>query len=105
MVSVVGLVGLAVLVGVHTLVAAVATRLLRVRLSSAWGPLVYVTTLVPLLLVLSTMLLSGVFGLGPDLGGVRAVLFVLVALPTVLGATIDYVWMPAPDDVALPETT
>ena len=105
MVSVLALAGLAVIVGVHTLLAAVATRFLRVRLESAWGPLVYAVVLIPLLLVLSTMLLSGVLGLGPNLGDVRTVLFVLVALPTVLGVTIDYVWMPAPDDVELPETT
>jgi len=105
MVSVLALAGLAVIVGVHTLLAAVATRFLRVRLESPWGPLLYAAVLIPILLVLSTMLLSGVLGLGPNLGDVRTVLFVLVALPTVLGVTIDYVWMPAPDDVELPETT
>ena len=105
MVSVLGLVGLAVIVAVHTGVAAVGTRLLRVRLDSAWGPLVYAAVLIPVVLVLSTMVLSGVLRLGPNLGDARTVLFVLVVLPTVLGVAIDYVWMPAPDEVELPETT
>jgi len=30
--------------------------------------------------------------------------FVVVAIPLVLGVTIDYVWMPAPDEVELPDT-
>lgn len=102
MVSVLAWVALVVVVGVHTVVAAVATRLFRVRLSSRWGPLVFAGTVVPVLLVLSTMVVSGVLGLGPDLGDPGTVLFVLVVLPTVLGVTVDYVWMPPPDDGETP---
>ena len=104
MVTVLALAGLAVVVGVHTVVAAVATRLFRVRLESRWGPLVYTAVLVPVLLVLSTMVLTGVLGVGPDLGDAGTVVFVLIVVPTVLGVTIDYVWMPAPDEVELPDT-
>ena len=104
MVSVLGLLGLVVIVAVHTAIAAVTTRLLRVRLSSEWGPIVYAAILIPVVLVLSTLVLSGVLGLGPNLGDARTALFVLVAIPLALGVTIDYVWMPAPDEVELPDT-
>ena len=104
MVGVVGLVGLVVIVAVHTVVAAVVTRLLRVRLSSRWGPLVYALVVIPFLLVGSTLVLSGVLGLGTNLGDPRTALFVLVVVPLALGVSIDYLWMPAPEEVELPET-
>lgn len=104
MVSVLGLLGLAVILAVHTAIAAVLTRLLRVRLSSQWGPIVYAVLLIPVVLVVSTLVLSGVLGLGSNLGDARTALFLLVAVPLALGVTIDYVWMPAPDEVELPDT-
>jgi hypothetical protein len=104
MVSVPGLLGLAVIVVLHTAIAAVATRLLRVQLSSRWGPVVYAVVLVPVVLVFSTLVLSGVLGLGTNLGDPRTAVFVLIAIPLALGVTIDYVWMPAPDEVELPDT-
>lgn len=103
MVSVLALGGLAVMVVVHTAVAAIGTRLLRVRLSSRWAPVVYATILLPVVLVGSTLVFSGVLGLGSDLGDARTALFLLVVVPTALGVTIDYVWMPAPEDVQLPD--
>lgn len=104
MVSVLGLLGLVVIVAVHTAIAAVLTRLLRVRLSSQWGPIVYAVLLIPVVLVVSTLVLSGVLGLGSNLGDAGTALFVLVAIPLALGVTIDYVWMPAPDEMELPDT-
>ena len=103
MVSALGLLGLAVIVVLHTAIAAVGTRLLRVRLESQWGPVVYAVVLLPVVLVFSTIVLSGVFGLGSNLGDPWTVFFVVVAMPLVLGVTIDYVWMPAPDEVELPD--
>lgn len=97
MASVLAFAVLAAVVGVHTVVAAVATRLLRVRLSSRWGPVVFAAAIVPVVLVLSTMVVSGVLGLGPNLGDARTVVFALVVLPTVLGVAFDYVWMPPPE--------
>ena len=104
MASVLALAALAALVAVHTAVAAVLTRLFRVRLSSRWGPVLYAVGLVPVVLVVSTMVLTGVLGLGPDLGDAGTAVFVLVIVPTALGVTIDYVWMPPPETVELPET-
>jgi len=103
MVSALAIVGLAVMVVVHTAVAAIGTRLLRVRLSSRWAPMVYATILLPVVLVGSTLVFSGVLGLGSDLGDARTALFLLVVVPVALGVTIDYVWMPAPEDVRMPD--
>lgn len=103
MATALALLGLAVMFAVHTAIAAVGTRLLRVRLSSRWGPIVYAVVVLPVVLVASTMVLSGVVGLGANLGDARTALFLLVVVPLALGMTIDYVWMPAPDEVQLPE--
>jgi len=102
MVGPLGLVGLAVLVGLQTLLAAVSVRWLRVRLESWWAPVVYALVFVPVLLVVSTFLLTGVLGLGPDLGSPGVALFLLVAAPLGLGLAIDYLWMPPPEAVELP---
>lgn len=103
MVSLAGVLVVGILVAVHTAIAAIATRLLRVRLASAWGPVVFSLLLVPVLLVASTLVVSGGLGLGADLGGPSVALFVLVAVPMGLGLAIDYLWMPAPDEVERPE--
>lgn len=103
MVSLAGVLVVGILVAVHTAIAAIATRLLRVRLTSAWGPVVFSLLLVPVLLVASTLVVSGGLGLGADLGGPSVALFVLVAVPMGLGLAIDYLWMPAPEEVELPE--
>ncbi len=104
MVSVVGAAGLAVVVVVHTLLTAVATRYVRLRLRTRWGRALYAGTLVPVLLVVSTLVLTGALGLGASLGRRSALLAVLV-VPLTLGYAIDLFWMPAPDEVELPDTT
>lgn len=103
MVSPVGAVGLAVVVVVHTVLTAVATRYVRLRLSTPWGRALYAGLLVPLLLVASTLLLTGALGLGGTLDRQTALLVVLVA-PLTLGYAVDLFWMPAPEEVTLPET-
>jgi hypothetical protein len=55
-------------------------------------------------LVVTTLVLSGVFKLGADVGSKYNALLVTVALPLALGITVDYFWMPSPDDVDLPES-
>lgn len=102
MVGLGGVIALAVLVAVHTLIAAVGTRLFRVRLDTNWAPLVVALVLLPLVLVASTIVVGGGLGIGPDLGGPSVALFVLVVVPIGLGLAIDYLWMPAPEDVELP---
>ncbi len=101
-----GLVGLAIvaaMAAVHTVVAAVSVRLLRVRLETPWGPPAAALVLVPMVLFASTLVVAGGLGLGADLGGADVAWFVLVVVPLGLGLAIDYLWMPAPEDVELPE--
>lgn len=102
MVGVAAAVGLVLLVGLHTLVAAIVTRLLRVRLATRWTPIVFALTIVPLLLIGSTLVIAGGLGVGPNLGSPGMALFALVVVPLGLGLAIDYLWMPAPDEVELP---
>lgn len=104
MVSVADLVGLFLVVGVNTAVAALGTRILRVRLTTWWGVAVYVLLLVPGAQLVVVLVLSGPLGLGPNLGSAITVLGVTVALPFALGVAFDYFWMPAPDEVELPDT-
>jgi predicted PurR-regulated permease PerM len=104
MVSVADLVGLVVVIGVNAAVAALGTRILRVRLATRWGVAIYVLVLVPVVQVLMVLVLTGPLGLGPNLGGAVTVLGVAVALPFALGVAFDYFWMPAPAEVELPET-
>lgn len=102
MVSLGGVIVVALLAALHTAVAAVTTRLLRVRLETAWGPVVFAMVLVPLALVTSTIVLTGALGLGTDLGGQDVAWFLLVVVPLGLGLAIDYLWMPPPAAVELP---
>ena len=104
MVSIVDAIGLLVILGVHTVVAAVGTRFFRLRLETWWGSLVYIIFLLPVVLFFSMLFFSGALGLGPDLGSREMVFVVVIALPLLLGYTIDVFWMPHPDDVELPET-
>ncbi|WP_254545718.1 hypothetical protein [Halomarina pelagica] len=102
MVSVIDVVGLLLVLGVNTAVAALATRFFRVRLDTQWGPVVFTLLITPVVLVLLTLFLSGILGFGFDLGSANAVLGVAVVLPLALGTAFDYFWMPAPDEVELP---
>jgi len=103
MVTVVDALSLSFILLVHTAIAATMTRFFRVRLTTRWGGLLYALLLCPVVLVGTTLLFSGIFGLGPNLGSAAAVVGLVVALPLAIGITFDYFWMPAPDDVDLPE--
>jgi len=93
----------AVFVG-NTLVAAVMTRFFRIQLHTRWGPVVYTALLVPVVLVITTIVVFSL-GVGVDLGSAGAVIGLMVGLPTILGATIDVLYVPAPDEYELPDTT
>ncbi|WP_159903534.1 hypothetical protein [Salinirussus salinus] len=96
------LLGLLFIVLVNTAATALATRFFRVRLKTGWGSAVYTALLVPVLLVVLTLAI-GSLGVGPDLGSAAAVFGVTVILPMAVGVAFDYFWMPAPDEVDLPE--
>jgi hypothetical protein len=103
MVTPVAAVELAVILVAHTAISALMTRFFRVRLTTRWGGFLYSVLLIPVVVVLSTLLLSGILPLGPNLGSAGAVVGLVIVLPTAAGITFDYFWMPAPDDVDLPE--
>ena len=102
MVSVVDVVGLLVIVGINAGAAALMTRFFRVRLDTDWGPVVFALTIEPVVLTLLVLVLSGIAGLGGNLGSAGLVFGITVVLPMALGVAFDYFWMPAPDDVELP---
>lgn len=102
MVATIEALGLLFIVGLNSAVAALVTRFFRVRLKTQWGSVVYTALVVPLLLIGSTMVLGSF--VGPNLGGPATVLGVAVLTPFAVGVTFDYIWMPAPEDVDLPDT-
>ena len=101
MVTVVAIVGLVIIVAVHTLLAAVLSRFFRIRLETRWGAAFFTLIFVPIVLVVSLLVLGGVLGLG---GGISAdrnvVLTATILVPFMLGYAIDHLWMPSPDEVA-----
>ncbi|GAB3697900.1 hypothetical protein GCM10028858_10630 [Halorubrum pallidum] len=106
MLALIGFVTLVALVGFHVLLAGVTTRFFRLRLSTAWGSVVYTIVLTPILLFVSTLFFTGVLnvGVGLDLGSPTIVFGLLIALPIVLGVAIDYLYVPSPDEYELPDT-
>jgi len=93
------------IVALHALLAAVLTRYFRIALRSLWGTAVFVVAAIPLVLLATTFLFSGVFGLGPALGSPLLVLIVLIAAPMALGVFVDLLYVPPPEEYELPETT
>lgn len=103
MVSILGIVGILFVVALHTLVAAVMTRFFRLRLETTWGTAGYVAFLIPVVLFVSTLVLTGPLGIGFDLGSAAVVLSLLVLLPLSLGAAIDVLYVEHPEEYELPE--
>lgn len=102
MVAPLELVGLLFILLVNTALAALMTRFFRVRLNTRWGSAIYTFLLIPAVLVITTMVFGTV--LGPDLGGPGTLLTLTVLMPGAIGVAFDYFWMPAPEEVDLPET-
>jgi hypothetical protein len=95
---------MAVVFAGNTVIAAVMTRFFRLQLDTRWGSVVYTALLVPVALVVTTIVAFSL-GVGVDLGSAGAVLGLMVGLPMGLGVTIDVLYVPAPDEYELPETT
>ncbi len=106
MLALFGFVSILALVAFHTLLAGVTTRFFRLRLSTSWGSVVYTIVLTPMLLLISTLFFTGVLNLGTgvNLGTPAIVIGLFVALPVVLGAAIDYLYVPSPEEYELPDT-
>jgi predicted Na+-dependent transporter len=58
--------------------------------------------LTPVVLLVGTQFLGQV--LGPDLGEAATVIGLTVLVPLTVGIAFDYFWMPAPEDVEVPDT-
>mgnify|MGYP006296797309 CR=1 FL=1 len=95
--------GLLFVVALHTLITAVVTRFFRLRLDTDWGSAVYTVVFIPMLLVASTLVLSGALGIGGDLGGRTVAIVLVIVAPLTLGVAIDLLWMPDPETVELPD--
>lgn len=93
-----------VLLGLHTLAAAVMTRFFRITLHSSMGKAFFTVAAIPVVLVASTLVFTGVLGIGPELGSPVLVLAILVFAPQALGALVDYLYIPPPEAYDLPET-
>lgn len=100
-VAVLEAVGLLVILVVNTTAAAVLTRLFRGRMHTRWGSMVYTLTLTPVALLVLVVILQGV--LPVPVVGRGTLLGVTVLLPLAVGIAFDYFWMPAPEEVDLPE--
>lgn len=103
----VSIIGFAVFGGVlvgHTLFAAVLTRFFRLRLDTQFGWVIYALTVIPVVLFLSTLVFTGVLGIGPNLGSPTVVFGIMIGLPIAVGLTLDLLYVAQPDEVDLPET-
>jgi hypothetical protein len=103
MVDVVDAIGLVVILGVNSAVAAVMTRFFRVRLDTDWGTVLYLIFFGPIVLLLLTLVFSGLLGLGPNIGVPALVIVLTIVLPLSIGISFDFFWMPAPEEVDLPD--
>lgn len=100
MASLLSWVPILLVLGVNTAIAALLTRVFRVRLDTTWGAAVFVAFFVPVLQLIPVIVVGSLAG--PNLQSPALVLGLLVALPLAIGVTIDVFWMPAPEDVELP---
>lgn len=92
-------IGLAVIVGVHTVVASILIRFFRLRLDTRSGMIVFSLFLVPVVLAVSLLF----FGQLPVFGGIdrQTVMLVTILMPLLLGFAIDLFWMPSPEEVEI----
>lgn len=99
MVSPGGVAGVVLLLAIHTLLAAVTIRFIRLYASTRTGTALAIIAVVPLVLLLSTLVLSGPFHLGVDMGDPSIAAIVAIAIPLVIGLAIDYRVVASPDEV------
>lgn len=83
------LAGTAVVFVLNTFVVAVLFRYFRLQLRTRWGVGVMTLLVLPVALFATTAILTGILGLGGDVGGRDTVLFVAFLSPSVIGIAID----------------
>jgi hypothetical protein len=97
------LAGVGAVVLVNTFVVAVAIRFLRLQLDTLVGVGALGLLSLPILLFATTAILTGAFGLGGDIGGRNAAVFLTILTPSVLGIAIDLFWRRPPEQSGLPD--
>jgi hypothetical protein len=95
-------VGLLIAVAVHTAIAIVGIRFLRVRLATRWGPIIYALFLLPLVFVPTTVVFGAVLGTGDVTLDTQTLVSLLFVVPIGLGFAVDFFWLPAPEVVEVP---
>lgn len=95
--------GFLVAIAVHTVIAVVGVRFLRVRLGTSWAPYIYAAIFIPLLYVPTTILLGGVMGAGGATIEPGTLFVVAFFLPLALGVSIDLFLLPDPAAIDVPE--
>lgn len=103
MASVIGVVLFVFVLVLHTFLSAVMTRFFRIRLETTGGWLFFTAFFIPVVLFISTLVFTGVLGIGINLGSSTVALGVMIGLPLAIGFTIDVLYIPAPENVDLPE--
>lgn len=99
------LLGLAIVVAINTALTVVLVRFFRLQLDTDWATVIYTLLFVPMALAAATLVLSGALGLGGGVAAGRDVTLALtVVLPMATGIAVDLFWMPAPEEVELPES-
>jgi hypothetical protein len=99
MVGIGTVVGLVVIVGVHTVIASVLVRFFRLRLDTRWGAALFSLFFVPVVLTVS-LLFAGQLPIFGAIGRNTAMM-VTILLPFLLGFAIDLFWLPSPEEVEL----
>lgn len=98
MITIGTIVGLLVVVTLHTVVATVMTRFFRLRLDTRGGAAVFSLFLIPVALFLSLLLFGQAI---PGRMEPNTLLLVAIVLPITLGFAVDLFWMPHPEEVEL----
>lgn len=91
--------GVVLLLLINVILAAVTTRFTRLLTETRSGTVVGLLLTVPLVLLASTLLLSGGLSLGVDVQDRMIVVMLAIGLPFALGLTIDYLWVASPTEV------
>ncbi|MFT4889417.1 MAG: hypothetical protein ACI9YT_000326 [Halobacteriales archaeon] len=97
------LAGVGVVALINTFVVAVTVRFFRLQLDTRRGVVALGLLLIPVALFVTTAVLTGVLGLGGDVGDRNAVLFLVFLAPSILGIAIDLFLRRPPEPVELPE--
>lgn len=91
--------GVVLLLAIHTLIAAIATRFIRLFTETRLGCALAIGLVIPTILLFSTQLLSGVFHMGFDVQEPWIAAMLSIGLPLALGVTIDFLWVASPAEV------